>query len=297
MEEMANELLRVRDASPVGIKWSSNFVRRRPELRTRFSRKYDYQRAKCEDRKAIGEWFDLVRNMKAKYGILDDDIYNFDETSFMMGIIHAGMVVTSSDGRKAKLAQPGNREWAIVIGAVNAQGWALPPYIILTAKYHQASWYDETGIPRDWPIYTTHNGWTDNEAGLDWIKHFEYHTASRTKGGRRLLILDGHESHHSTPFEVYCQEHNIVTLYMPAHSSHYLQPLDVSCYSPLKQAYGRQIKHLVRTRITHITKLEFLCALRKAFPTSMTEKNIRGGFTGAGLMPYDPERVLSKLDV
>ena len=58
--------------------------------------------------------------MKAKHGILDDDTYNFDETGFMMGIIHMGMVITSSDGRKAKLAQPGNREWATVIGAVNA---------------------------------------------------------------------------------------------------------------------------------------------------------------------------------
>ena len=47
---------------------------------------------------------------------MDDDIYNFDETGFMMGIIFAGMVVTTSDSRsKAKLAQPGNREWAIVI--------------------------------------------------------------------------------------------------------------------------------------------------------------------------------------
>ena len=29
----------------------------------------------------------------------------------------------------------------------------------------------------------------------------------------------------------------------------------------------------------------------------MTEKNIQGGFIGAGLVPYDPEMVLSKLDV
>ena len=84
---------------------------------------------------------------------------------------------------------------------------------------------------------------------------------------------------------------------MPVHSSYYLQLLDVGCYSLLKQAYGRQIEHLVCARVTHITKLEFLCALREAFPASMTEKNIRGGFVGAGLMPYDPERVLSKLDM
>jgi hypothetical protein len=29
----------------------------------------------------------------------------------------------------------------------------------------------------------------------------------------------------------------------------------------------------------------------------MTEKSIQGGFAGAGLVPFDPERVLSKLDV
>ena len=109
---------------------------RRPELRTRYSRKYDYQRAKYEDRKAIREWFNLVRNIKAKHGILDDNTYNFNETGFMIGIIHAGMVVISSNGRKAKLAQPGNYKWAMVIRAVGAQGWALPPYIILTVKYH-----------------------------------------------------------------------------------------------------------------------------------------------------------------
>ena len=71
-------------------------------------------------------------NTKAKYGILDDDVYNFDETGFMMGIIIPAMVVTTSDGRgRAKQAQPGNREWAIVIQGVNALGWAIPPFIIL----------------------------------------------------------------------------------------------------------------------------------------------------------------------
>jgi len=140
VEDMANHLQRERDAPPVGKRWAHNFVKRQPELRTRYTRRYDYQRAKCEDPKVIGEWFTLVRNVKAKYGIVDDDIYNFDETGFMMGIIFAGMVVTTSDGRgKAKLAQPGNREWATVIQGVNAVGWAIPPFIILAAQYHLAN--------------------------------------------------------------------------------------------------------------------------------------------------------------
>ena len=53
----------------------------------------------------------------------------------------------------------------------------------------------------------------------------------------------------------------------------------------------------MRMHITHISKLEFLCSFRTAFFTSMTEKNVQGGFSGAGLVPYDPQRVISKLDV
>jgi hypothetical protein len=84
---------------------------------------------------------------------------------------------------------------------------------------------------------------------------------------------------------------------MPAHLSHYLQPLDVGCFGPLKQAYGREIEGLIRMSITHISKLEFLQAFRSAFYTAITENNVRGGFAGAGLVPYDPDKVISKLDI
>ena len=77
----------------------------------RFNRKYDYQRAKYEDLKLISEWFALVRNTIAKYGIVDADIYNFDETGFMIGVILTAMVVTSSErSGRAKAIQPSNRE-------------------------------------------------------------------------------------------------------------------------------------------------------------------------------------------
>jgi hypothetical protein len=109
VEEMANSLLADRDASPVGKRWAHNFVKRQPELKTRLFRKYDYQRAKCEDPSIIRGWFRLVQNTIAKYGIRSDDIWNFDETGFMMGVIMAGMVVTGSERQgRPKSVQPGN---------------------------------------------------------------------------------------------------------------------------------------------------------------------------------------------
>ncbi|KAJ6258204.1 Hybrid signal transduction histidine kinase A [Drechslerella dactyloides] len=157
----------------VGKNWASNFVKRRPELQTRLSRRYDYERAQCEDPKLISDWFQLIQATKAKYGIADDDIYNFDETGFAMGMISTVTVVTGAETRdKAKLAQPGNREWATVIQGINATGWAVPPFIVLAGQYHLASWYTETKLPKDWVITLSDNGWTTNEIALAWVKHF-----------------------------------------------------------------------------------------------------------------------------
>ncbi len=298
VEDMANRLLADRDAQPVGPRWASNFVKRHKELCTRFTRRYDYQRALCEDPKLIQPWFELVRDTVAKYGILEEDIHNFDETGFMMGMISSTMVVTSSDRYgKPTLAQPGDREWVSVIQSINSRGEAIPPFIIVAGQYHLSNWYEDSALPMDWVISTTRNGWTTNEKGVEWIQHFEKHTKPRTQGAYRLLIMDGHESHHSTEFELFCKEHQIITLCMPSHSSHILQPLDVGCFGPLKKAYGKEIEGLVRAGITHITKADFLPAFCAAFKASMTEKNIQGAFRGAGVIPFDPQSVLSRLNV
>ena len=134
---MADLLLTERQESPVGQKWVSNFINRRPEIKTKFSRKYDYKRALCEDPYIIGEWFRLVQNTRAKYDILEEDIYNFDEAGFMMGVIATAKVVTSSEARnRPKRAQLGNREWVLIIQGINSAGWPIPPFIIFKAQVH-----------------------------------------------------------------------------------------------------------------------------------------------------------------
>ncbi|KAJ3571483.1 hypothetical protein NPX13_g5366 [Xylaria arbuscula] len=187
------------------------------------NRKYDYQRALCEDPDVISRWFGLVANIKAKYGIQDEDIYNFDETGFMIGVISSTLVITRADRRgKAK---------------------------------------------------------------------------TRTKGLYRLLVLDGHESHISAKFEVYCKDNNIITLSMPPHSSHLLQPLDIALYSPLKRAYSKEIEQFIKASINHITKPEFFIAFKAAHFAIFKEENIKSGFRAAGLVPYNPDEVIRKLDV
>ena len=245
----------------------------------------------------VNAWFRLVRNVIDKYAIQEGDIYNFDETGFMMGMLSAAKVVTSSERRgRPRTKQPGNREWVTVIQAVCADGWIAPPYFVVKGKNHLLPWYQDSRFQPEWRVHTSENGWTTNEIGLDWLKHFDQSTKHRTKGVYRLLVLDGHESHHSVDFEDFCKANNIVPLCMPPHSSHFLQPLDVGCFSPLKASYGKQIEQMMRMQITHITKEDFFDAFVGAFHASVTVNNVRAGFRAAGLVPFDPESVISRLD-
>ena len=213
-----------------------------------------------------------------------------------MGVIGTAKVVTGTEKRgRTRTVQPGNREWVTVIHGINAKGWALPALIILKAKLHQATWYTNTDLPRDWRIAMSENGWTDDQIGFEWVQHFHRHTERRTKGQWRLLILDGHGSHHSARFEDFCKQNKILTLCMPAHLSHILQPLDVGCFSPLKQAYGTQVEGQMRLGINYIIKEDFLSVYHIAHTQAITEKNIFSSFSATGLVPFNPDCVLSTL--
>ncbi|KAJ5336427.1 uncharacterized protein N7506_004449 [Penicillium brevicompactum] len=144
VRETTNILLATRETTPVqtvGEKWIYNFIKRHPKLSNRFSRRYNYERAKYKDLKIISEYID------------NDNIYNFDETGFAMGLTATVKVITRNKyyGRRS-LLQPGNREWA------------LPPYVIFKGKIFIESWFDD--LPDTWKFEISPNGWTSNEIGL-----------------------------------------------------------------------------------------------------------------------------------
>jgi len=300
VRRMADVLLAARGQDPppqpVGKKWVSRFIQSQSELQTKWTRRLNSQRASHEDPTIIAAWFKLVEETQQTYGVLNQDFYNFDETGFAMGVAATSKVVTSSNRvSRAVMIQPGNREWVTVIECVNASGWSLPPFVILSSKAHQSSWYRD--LPLDWTVGVSDNGWTTDELGFEWVKHFNQHTAARTAGVYRLLIVDGHSSHATPEFDRYCADNKIITLCMPAHTSHLLQPLDVGCFSPLKRAYGHEIQELARQGVYHIDKIDFLTAYTRIRPTIFTQQNIQAGFRATGLIPYCPDRVLSSLNI
>jgi hypothetical protein len=299
---MANILLAARGSHPpptVGINWASKFIDRRPELCMRLSIRHDYQRALNEDPKLLREWFSTVQRTIDENGIQPEDIYNFDETGFAMGLISTQKVVTRIDmyGKGRRLLQPGNREWVTAIEAIGADGYSLPPCVIFKGKVAIAGWFDN--LPKDWRIEVSANGWTTDEIGLRWLQNlFIPLTNSRVRGRFRLLILDGHGSHLTPQFDRICAENDIIPLCMPSHASHLLQPLDVGCFAVVKRAYGRFISDLARRGYNHIDKFDFLDDYQRArLEAFQKPSTIQNSFAASGLVPVDAERVLSKLNI
>ena len=280
----------------VGKNWVTGFVRRQPELQSRFSRKYNYKRAQNEDPEVIRAWFDKVRQTICRYGITDADIYNFDETGFAMGVTATSKVVTRSEyyGKRA-VAEPGNREWVTAIECIGS-GFALDPYIIFKGRVFIRGWFEY--LPKGWRLDKSENGWTTDEIGLRWLSEsFIPQTKGRRQGRWLLLILDGHGSHLTPRFDKLCAENDIIAICMPAHSSHILQPLDVGCFAPLKRSYGRIVDRWMRAGVDFVDKLEFLSNYPEARSDAFTSETIQNSFRAAGLLPYHPTEVLDKVNI
>ncbi|KAI9040871.1 uncharacterized protein KD926_007544 [Aspergillus affinis] len=137
----------------IGERWFRRFINRHEaEIKTNYSKRYDYQRAKCEDPKLIMRWLELVQNTIQKYGILEQDAYNMDETGFQMGVPSTARVVTS-------------------IATISAAGYVLRPQIIFAGKLHQEKWFE--AIPNDWRVSVSENGWTTDKLGFEWLQFFD----------------------------------------------------------------------------------------------------------------------------
>jgi hypothetical protein len=70
----------------IGSHWLQRFLRRHPEYISRRQRAMDIERKKCLDRQVAKDWFDSYQETIAQYGITADDIWNFDETGFNIGV-------------------------------------------------------------------------------------------------------------------------------------------------------------------------------------------------------------------
>jgi hypothetical protein len=78
------------------------------------------------------EWYTLYKDIKAKYGILLCDEFNFDESGFRIRIGGAQWIITRVlDNKRLHLASKTNRDFASVLEAISGNSVALNPAVII----------------------------------------------------------------------------------------------------------------------------------------------------------------------
>ena len=130
-------------------------------------------------------------------------------------------------------------------------------------------------------------GWTDNTIGIEYIKAFDKQTRALAKGRYRVLYVDGHKSHITRGFLVYCQENKIHIPCYPAHGTHVYQGLDVVVFGPLKTEFGKRRDHLLRETGEAVSKENFLKVYGEAHLKVLTTELIRTAFRKTGIVPFN----------
>jgi hypothetical protein len=252
----------------------------------------DIERKKCLDRRVAREWFNSYQETIAQYGITADDIWNFDETGFNIGVAKDQWIITREPKRQISGGFSTNREYATAIEAVLATGSTIAPVVILSAKILLQRWFEIVGDER---IAVTETGYLNNVLALQWIQLFNKLTKDSAKGTHRLLVCDQFGSHLTYEFVKYCEDNQIILFFLPPHSSHILQPLDVGVFSAYKHWHSEWVYDATVSGYERITKDDFLSAISQIRQKTFKPSTIKLSFRLTGLWPINPNIVLEDL--
>ena len=94
------------------------------------------------------------------------------------------------------------------------------------------------------------------------------------------------------------RESNVYLFVLPAHTSHLLQPLDVSAFGPFKKAFSSECHKFVHENPNRVITRNCLPMLiASAYWSSMTVNNRMAAFRKTGIFPFNPDVVLSQLNI
>jgi hypothetical protein len=130
---------------------------------------------------------------------------------------------------------------------------------------------------------------------MSWLDHFQRFSAKRQSGIYRLLLLDGFGSHCTKEFIDYCDNYKIIPFCLPPHSSHLLQPLDVVVFQPYKHYHSEAVEAATRMGCGDFDKAEFLDRIDSIRQQTFKSSTVQSAFKATGLIPYNPDIVISKL--
>ena len=227
-------------------------------------------------------------------------IYNMDETFFSVGSSRKTRKIGPNTLPTKAVTSPASNQHITVLACIGIEDAPIPPVILYQGATVQKSWTAvmEADVPQLAEV--TESGWVNGVMMKKWLEAvFDPYTRDRVpRGKRRLLILDGHDTHVKVDFLEACWSRNISCLILPSNMTNIFQPLDVAFFNQLKRSYHSKCEeHLLHTSSTTLSKGLFWRWHQQAWKETAVGRFIRPGWKKSGLWPLDAEMMGVKEDL
>ncbi|KJZ71085.1 hypothetical protein HIM_09504 [Hirsutella minnesotensis 3608] len=172
--------------------WYRRWIEARPFLRKTTVKVVERDRKSFEsaDIANVEKFFSRLKELTEKHRIGASEIWNEDECGIRIGSVReriSVVVVRTTRHRRPEVIDPGNRESCTLIGAANAAGDVMPPWMVFKV-FPSESWANVDGSG-DIRFARSDTGFSNREITLDWIRHFNIQTFD--EGFTRCNIISG----------------------------------------------------------------------------------------------------------
>ena len=287
------------DSAALGKHWTDRFLKRHPDIAHKVARPINKDRALAQEPARLESFFNRLSEVRSRFKIIDEDIWNSDEKGFAIGQAIGGKVFCRAGKRNARLIQNGGREWVTLLDTISAGGISIPPFFVYQAKTQREGWHDYT--ERDEATFSiSATGYMNKSLSFKWLKeHFAIYCKPSTPAACRLLILDNHTSHQDFNFYQYCWTNQIKLLFFPSHLTHILQSLDQNPFGAIGTFYRQQVEEFLRVHGVYSTihMGDFFPMVMDARRKALTSLNIKAAFRCTGIAPFNRRRVLMNPDL
>ena len=177
--------------------------------------------------------------------------------------------------------------------AAAADGTLLPPYVCYKSKEMYSTWRERG--PAGCRFNRTPSGWFTAEIFKDWFMTIAV-PYFRRLNGKKVLIGDNLASHISYDIIQKAIDEGISFVFLLPNSTHLCQPLDYSVFKPVKSSWANVLRDVKRKEKGALQKSMFPKLLKETLEGVVNMRaNIISGFKHTGLMPFNPDMVLSKI--
>lgn len=144
-----------------------------PEYKKQRMDSKEAKRAAAEKKQVIEDWYSQLALIFEAHGIVQEDVYNMDETGFHIGQGRNEHVIVKEKNHKLSIGNASCRTTISLIECVGGDMEVIPPVVIIPGKRMMSNWFEHTGMPDNWLVIAEESGYTNDEATLHWLHHFE----------------------------------------------------------------------------------------------------------------------------